>query len=287
MTRAEPIPEDPVAGLTRQLAEARDTLRAIRHGEVDAVVVETPQGNSVYTLQTADHPYRILVEQMNEGALMLSREGFVLHANPHFVALVKSAPLELNAASIFSWVAPEDQDRLQEALSQAFGGSPQRLELSLLEDRSASVPLPVVLSLGALRLTSVDAVCGVVTDLRERYQKEHLERAELMARSLMDHATAAVVITDREGRVVHSNAAAERLAGRPMISEPFELAFPLAIAMAALDVIKHTPKVVLTSSESPADQLTVEQLGGIFLTKPRTLEGFMQIGRKVKSILEA
>jgi hypothetical protein len=48
------------------LAGAEDTLRAIRAGEVDAVVVESgsPQ---VYTLDTAHKPYRLLVEQMPHG----------------------------------------------------------------------------------------------------------------------------------------------------------------------------------------------------------------------------
>jgi two-component system phosphate regulon sensor histidine kinase PhoR len=52
-----------IAALRRQLEEATDTLRAIRKGEVDAIVVENPEGPRVYTLETADHPYRIMVEQ--------------------------------------------------------------------------------------------------------------------------------------------------------------------------------------------------------------------------------
>lgn len=50
--------------------------------------------------------------------------------------------------------------------------------------------------------------------------------------------------------------------------------------------LNKTPRVVLTSSDSPVDRNDVEGLGGVFVSKPRSLEEFMQIGRRVKSILE-
>ncbi len=227
MTGGIPDFEEEISQLRRQLEEATDTLRAIRQGEVDAVVVQGRSGNQVYTLQTADHPYRILVQQMNEGALMLSREGFVLHANPRFSGLVMALPEDLNAGPIQRWIAPEDRKQFEQSLESAFGGSAQRLELTLVGKGPDSPRVPVVLSLSALNMDSVDGVCAVVTDLRERRRRESLERGELMARSLMDHATAAVVITDRQGHIERANAAALALAGRPAIGQPFETVFPL------------------------------------------------------------
>jgi chemotaxis family two-component system response regulator Rcp1 len=46
-----------------------------------------------------------------------------------------------------------------------------------------------------------------------------------------------------------------------------------------------TPRIVLTSSESPLDRADVEKLGGIFVSKPRTLDEFIQIGGKIRTIL--
>ncbi|MGC1718988.1 MAG: hypothetical protein WA746_08375, partial [Isosphaeraceae bacterium] len=68
-------PEDirgQVEDLRSRLEEAEETLRAIRRGEVDAVVVHEPGGDRVYTFQGADQAYRLLIEQMNEGAATLS-----------------------------------------------------------------------------------------------------------------------------------------------------------------------------------------------------------------------
>ena len=50
--------------------------------------------------------------------------------------------------------------------------------------------------------------------------------------------------------------------------------------------LKNTPRIVLTSSASPVDQADVEGLGGVFVSKPRSLDEFMQIGQRVKSLLE-
>ena len=55
--------------LQEQLQEARDTLEAIRSGEVDAVVVSGSKGNQIYSLTGAEQPYRVYVERMQEGAV--------------------------------------------------------------------------------------------------------------------------------------------------------------------------------------------------------------------------
>jgi adenosyl cobinamide kinase/adenosyl cobinamide phosphate guanylyltransferase len=66
--------------LRTRLAEAEDVLRAIRNGEVDAVVVTGERGEQVYTLSGADRVYRQLIETMSEGAMTLSADGVILYA---------------------------------------------------------------------------------------------------------------------------------------------------------------------------------------------------------------
>ncbi len=48
--------------LQRRLEEAEETLRAIREGQVDALVVAGTQGDQIYTLKGADHAFRVAVE---------------------------------------------------------------------------------------------------------------------------------------------------------------------------------------------------------------------------------
>src|ERR1051326_1315485 len=76
--------------LRQQLAEAEDTLRAIRSGKVDALIVNSPKGEQVYTLRGAERPYRRLIEEMNEGAVTVNSDGTILYCNKQFAEMVNS-----------------------------------------------------------------------------------------------------------------------------------------------------------------------------------------------------
>src|SRR5689334_5152135 len=78
--------------LQSQLAEAQDTIDAIRTGQVDALVVNGSDGHTLYTLRSADLTYRVFVEQMSEGALTLSADGMVLYSNTKF-SMLTDVPL--------------------------------------------------------------------------------------------------------------------------------------------------------------------------------------------------
>src|SRR5579859_4112585 len=89
-----------VAELASRLREADETLEAIRNGEVDAVVVGGPSGQQVYTLENADRPYRVLIEQMQEGAVTLSEDGTILYCNERFATLTEVRRQRIVGASM-------------------------------------------------------------------------------------------------------------------------------------------------------------------------------------------
>jgi PAS domain-containing protein len=70
-----------VRRLQERLDEAEETLRALRSGEVDAIVASGPDGDRVYTLYGADEAYRLMIQNMGEGALTITPEGLILFAN--------------------------------------------------------------------------------------------------------------------------------------------------------------------------------------------------------------
>ena len=75
--------------LRGRLAEAEELLRAIRAGEVDAIVVNGAANPAVYTLKGAADPYRLLVEGMSQGALTLSSTGLILYCNSAFAEMIR------------------------------------------------------------------------------------------------------------------------------------------------------------------------------------------------------
>jgi PAS domain S-box-containing protein len=89
-----------LAKLRARLGEAEETLRAIRTGEVDTVMVAGKEGSQVFTLEGAEYAYRVLIESMNEGALMLTADKIILYANQRFARMV-NCPLEQVTGSSF------------------------------------------------------------------------------------------------------------------------------------------------------------------------------------------
>ena len=147
--------------LRARLAESEETLRAIRHGEIDALVVDGVDGSRVYTLHSAEEPYRHLVEEMQEGAVVLTGHGEILYANARFAALV-GEPLEsVMASRIDRFVNPSDRVDFEIMLAAGSG----RRRSSLI--RSDSSALEVGLSLTTTVATNGRRLNLIVTDLAE------------------------------------------------------------------------------------------------------------------------
>ena len=83
------ITEEELSQLQGKVREAQETLEAIRNGEVDAIVVT---GDRIYSLAGAEHPYRVYVEQMHEGAVTVAADGLILYCNQRFADMM-GAPL--------------------------------------------------------------------------------------------------------------------------------------------------------------------------------------------------
>src|SRR5207248_5564498 len=91
--------------LRRRLDEAEETLRAIRDGQVDALVIDRPEGQQIYTLKGADRPYRHFLEEMQEGAVTLSQEGTIFYCNRRFAEMLKSTVEGVMGRNCFTAVA--------------------------------------------------------------------------------------------------------------------------------------------------------------------------------------
>ena len=167
--------------LRAQLAEAEEMLRAIRQDEIDALVVEGQTGSKVYTLHSADEPYRHLVEEMQEGAVVLTDCGDILYANARFAALV-GEPLEAVVGSrVDRFVSLADRGEFETLLAAGHGRCRSRLVGSDSGTFDVSLSLTTTVSAGG------DHLNLVVTDLSELLQaRSHRDRAERDSRTKDD-----------------------------------------------------------------------------------------------------
>ena len=169
------MPSRELAELRARLSEAEETLRAIRTGEVDSVVIAGKQGPQVFTLEGAGHAYRMLIESMNEGALTLTAKGVILYANQCFARMVKRPLEQVLGSSFHRFLSVADQAVLRPLLKRtAQSGS----KIQALLHAGDGVQLPVHLSIRPLvRNDSQSATFGiVVTDMTEARHNEEMLR---------------------------------------------------------------------------------------------------------------
>lgn len=159
--------------LEARLSEAEETLRAIRAGEIDALIVQGPVGERVYTLRNADYPYRTLVEQMQDGAAILTPSGDILYCNQSFANLVSTPLQDVIGGSMRRYFEGDARWLLDTLL--AAGCGKRRSRLIAADGRQ----IDVLLSLTSTATEEVDRRSLIVTDLTELSDAQiGLERAQ-------------------------------------------------------------------------------------------------------------
>jgi PAS domain S-box-containing protein len=221
----KPSTQRTLADLRERLHEAEATLDAIRSGQVDALVVQGPIGDQVFTLKGADHRYRQLVETMNEGALLLAADGTIVYGNARFARLVK-VPLEKMIGAQIRTFVTDASLRSLEALLQRRGGSSAKAELDVVATDGEQVP--VYLSATDSWSEDDQLTCVIATDLAEQKRSQEIVAADRLAALILDQAAEGIVVCDVEGRIVRASQAADRVAGRNTLLQRFEDVFALS-----------------------------------------------------------
>ncbi len=255
--------------LRARLEEAEETLRAIRSGEVDALVVAGPGGQQVFTLKAADHPYRVLIEQMREGAMTLSEQGIVLYCNQHLAAILRRDQDSIIGRTFADAVAPPHRAAFWSLLEECRTAA-VKAEIAL--EAADGTWVPTYLSASALVIEDVSCLCVVVTDLSQQKRTEEIVAAGTLARTILDQANEAILVCDTARRITHANFAAQRLFGGNLLGRPIEMAIHLAFGAAARRAA-ILPESVPASLEDCIDlSLSGEALSGIEVA-PKNFKG--------------
>ena len=168
------IAEEELSQLQGKLREAQETLEAIRNGEVDAIVVT---GDRIYSLAGAEHPYRVYVEQMHEGAVTVAADGLILYCNQRFADMV-GAPLEAVIGSVISTsLSPDSWEKISAVVSSTESAAKHE---SVLRRRNGE-EIPVNFTASKLCLADQNVICLVVTDLTLQKVDEELRLAKEVA----------------------------------------------------------------------------------------------------------
>jgi len=147
--------------LRRRLDEAEETLRAIRQGEVDALVLDSPKGEVIYTLTSADYPYRLMIDEMNEGAVSVSPDSYILYSNRNFAGILGLAESNASGFPLGDFIVPLMREQFLDDLERAKTQSFKR-EYTL--SPAIGKQIPVLMSFAKLQ-PQTNSINIVVTDL--------------------------------------------------------------------------------------------------------------------------
>jgi two-component system phosphate regulon sensor histidine kinase PhoR len=167
--------------LRSRLVEIEETLAAIRGGEVDAILVSGTKGEQVYSISSAETPYRTFLEEMNEGAVTLTREGLILYCNRRFADVVNQ-PIEHVIGSYFKHlISTNDKSKFDHLLAQLTHNKNDVLIVSLIN----SLFLKLAFRLLPPNLEGGNCIL-IATDISEMKKKENelLELQHLLEKKL-------------------------------------------------------------------------------------------------------
>ena len=172
--------------LRERLEESEAVIDAIRQGGVDAVVVYHPS-EQVYTLKGADYSYRVLIEAISEGALVISASGMIAYCNYRFAEMLKTTARDLTGSSLFNCMEPGELSAFEKLLQAGITGSVKGGITLRAEGGSI---LPTHFSISPLFMGDFRGACAVVTDLTEqKLIEEELRKHRAELERLVDNRT--------------------------------------------------------------------------------------------------
>jgi PAS domain S-box-containing protein len=196
--------------LANRLEEAEQLIEAIKAGEVDAFAFNRDNQSEIFTLQSGDYGYRMLIENITEGALTLSEDGLIVYTNNYFHQLLGISYEQVIAKSVLDFIHPASKETFHQLFKKGLAGQ-SKGEINL---QSGEKIIPVYVSLTSLYPT-LQTVGMIVTDLTEKKKQEDtlLRSEEKYHRMISEVQDYAIILLDNEGIIQNWNKGAERIKG--------------------------------------------------------------------------
>jgi PAS domain S-box-containing protein len=170
--------------LRQRLREAEELIEAIRTGAVDALAVQSAEGPRIFTLEGADQGYRTLIEQMNEGAMLLSDDATVLYCNACLASLLEVPLEEVIGVEFGQFVPTEFVAYWTSLLAKGWAGK-SKGEMPLRTDKGKLTPFS--LSMNVLEFHESPVLAVILTDLSAQREIKVIKARVEAQNALIEH----------------------------------------------------------------------------------------------------
>lgn len=148
----------------RSHGESDQIIQAILHGRIDALVMQSTEGERVLTLEGAEHPYRVVLESVSDGAATVDAAGAVLYANSRFEEILRAPAGSLVGKTLKAYLEKAPFKKLRELVAKGLRSNTHG-EITL--GAPAGRQRLVRLALSPLSNGKQHNVCIVATELTE------------------------------------------------------------------------------------------------------------------------
>ena len=160
---------DRIRTLEERLEESEQMIESIRTGAVDAFAIRSGASSEIYTLQTGDYAYRVLIEKFGEGALNITEDGLIVYTNSYLLDLLQLPYEKVIGKSVFTLLHEGSKAEFQRIFSEGLRGK-SRGEVNLLANETV---IPVYVSLTSLQ-PKLATVGMIITDFTEKKKNEEI-----------------------------------------------------------------------------------------------------------------
>lgn len=153
--------------LEARLEEAEQLIDAIKSGEVDAFAIRKEGKQEIFTIESSDYAYRLLIEECGEGAINVTEEGIIVYTNRYFCQLL-GLPYERIAGRFISeFIEDDSKSEFKNLFENSINGK-SKGEIFLWGNQRN---IPVYVSLTSLQ-PRLPTIGIIITDLTEKKNHE-------------------------------------------------------------------------------------------------------------------
>ena len=210
------------AELRARLEEAEEMLRAIRSGEVDALVVDSSAGPQVFTLQGLDAELNRfrgeILEQVSDAVIVLDDDQYITYLNAAAAqqyGVIASQALGCHVTKIYqcSWYHPGDEAAMLAALGETGHWRGEKIHI---KGNGETIHVEISMTRLYAGNGTPHGLLAVIRDITGRKQAEaEKEQALELLDTLLRTAPIGFTLLDRELRYLRINDRLAEMNGIP------------------------------------------------------------------------
>ncbi|MGD6810806.1 MAG: PAS domain S-box protein [Candidatus Bathyarchaeia archaeon] len=153
-----------IENLQARVQELEETMASVCGGTADSIIVSTIDGDKIFTLKTEEQTYRLFIENMLQGAVLLSDDDTILYCNKAFAEMINDKAETIVGKKIQTHINPNSLDDLNMLMEKSRQDNLAQQHKLVLDAKDGS-NVKVQLFVSQIHQGNINLVCMVFIQL--------------------------------------------------------------------------------------------------------------------------